>query len=709
MEVINSNFAAVLKQFRVLVRRCDFLAIDLEFTGLHTSKANAVSSADNLQIRYLKIRDSAKHFAVLQLGVSLFTWVPKAKLGRQRVESTSSTDSEEGNDMGSTLLMSDVQTCSRGSWEIQPFNIYVFPSGASKTQHSFVFETSSLKFLAQHNFDFNKCVSEGVHYLSRADTEAQYKFQKNALLKSLGGNRGSRLDTTKLRVDDEEFVHAQMIKVRELHSSARDVNSNSEVNLGPLFTSLAPCNSYRRRVLYQMIEDEFGDVMIVEKESKSQQRGMASLRVTLFPSAEAKQAHDLEKRASKLQMLDSQFDSAAGVRHIFDAISDSQKPVIGHNCFLDLAHIFEKFHSPLPLRVEEFTKTVHEKFPCIVDTKLLLSANKELNRLIHGQTSLGNAFAMLNSEHGDPDTPVSAHSSSTLLQPSLTKRESSLQSQTPILYSFAEGFKTYAKSNARHHEAAYDAFMTGVVFLNAAKSLGMNPQDISSWSHSFTGNNTEANGQTSNLSSAEDNLYRLTNQLYLMRLDESLHLPETGTGPDRSLFVHISGHPHKAQTGDFYRAFRNAQGGVRRVHWVDDNNLFLEMNESQGVKDAISRSFVKPSNQLINEEYDPLASLEHTSEANYSNHALGNLHDLEVQSYDKFQGDQMRPLVESSRNAVDWHKRSRSENTIVNPTNVNEGADDTIQPDKKKRKISSAHNSNVDHGVQDSVGYCTIS
>ena len=70
MEVVSSNFAAVLRQFRVLVRRCDFLAVDLEFTGLHSNRAMAASSADTHQARYLKARDSARHFAVLQLGVS---------------------------------------------------------------------------------------------------------------------------------------------------------------------------------------------------------------------------------------------------------------------------------------------------------------------------------------------------------------------------------------------------------------------------------------------------------------------------------------------------------------------------------------------------------------------------------------------------------------------------------------------------------------
>ena len=47
-----------------------------------------------------------------------------------------------------------------------------------------------------------------------------------------------------------------------------------------------------------------------------------------------------------------------------------------------------------------------------------------------------------------------------------------------------------------------------------------------------------------------------------------------------------------------------------RVHWVDDDNLFLQMNDADGVAAALSRSFVKPASAPVDEDYDLLASLD---------------------------------------------------------------------------------------------------
>ena len=52
---------------------------------------------------------------------------------------------------------------------------------------------------------------------------------------------------------------------------------------------------------------------------------------------------------------------------------------------------FARF-GPLPETLLDFTHIVHKYFPCIIDTKHLLSANPNLNRKVRGQTSLGDAF-----------------------------------------------------------------------------------------------------------------------------------------------------------------------------------------------------------------------------------------------------------------------------------------------------------------------------
>jgi hypothetical protein len=764
MEVVSSNFAAVLRQFRVLVRRCDFLAVDLEFTGLHSCRAMAASSADTHQARYLKARDSARHFAVLQLGVSLFTWVPSngdqesdkdwdpvdqedapaaastnpadsadsadsadfadfaksaksaaaAAASPDSAQSTSATDSDDEERDASSASSASSAAAGEGSWTVHPFNIYVMPSGDVKAQRVFTCEASALKFLSGHGFDFNKCVSKGVQFMSHADFSTRYAAQERQILsRATTGNKRSSIDVSTLRLDDQEFVDAVMASVRALSSSsssdAGDAASAAAAAASGQTTAIAsssivlePCNAFRRRIVYQMVEEEFGDTMVVTKEPQVlQQRGLARLRVTLFPSAEAKDAYDQAKLQRNLAESRAQLDVAVGVRHIFDAISDSRKPVIGHNCYLDLAHIFEKFKGPLPDSVNDFTNTVHEHFPCVVDTKRLLSANPELNRKVRGRTSLGDAFSAMTAEEDEPDTPMSSSSSAT------TASATAAVKTTLPPFTFAEGFDAYKNSEARQHEAAYDAYMTGVVFANAAHALGMNAYDLKSWARAFS--SVEVGEQELDKAAwaenKEDNVYGLSNELFLMRLGgASLRLgPLPQAELDRSLYVHVTGHPHRAQTGDFYRAFQDAGKGVRRVHWVDDDNLFLQMNDADGVAAALSRSFVKPASAPVDEDYDLLASLdgEEDKDASQKNHALGDLFDLQIQPYAAFQASLVDPPADDLNEAFARRKRAR-ENSA--------GAEDLSSSKKPKTAGSDDSDSDSDDGEQEGENgrYCTI-
>lgn len=46
-----------------------------------------------------------------------------------------------------------------------------------------------------------------------------------------------------------------------------------------------------------------------------------------------------------------------------------KKPIIGHNCSLDMYHLYDKFIDDLPLDIHEYKAKFHEWFPVIYDTK----------------------------------------------------------------------------------------------------------------------------------------------------------------------------------------------------------------------------------------------------------------------------------------------------------------------------------------------------
>lgn len=59
------------------------------------------------------------------------------------------------------------------------------------------------------------------------------------------------------------------------------------------------------------------------------------------------------------------------VLQIIRELIAQKKPLVGHNCLLDLLHLFEHFVRPLPPKYEVFKRELHSLLPCVVDTKHL--------------------------------------------------------------------------------------------------------------------------------------------------------------------------------------------------------------------------------------------------------------------------------------------------------------------------------------------------
>lgn len=72
--VTKSNFDSSLYDLRFHVRDADFVAIDLEMTGITSAPWRDSFEFDRFDIRYLKVKDSAEKFAVVQFGVCPFRW-----------------------------------------------------------------------------------------------------------------------------------------------------------------------------------------------------------------------------------------------------------------------------------------------------------------------------------------------------------------------------------------------------------------------------------------------------------------------------------------------------------------------------------------------------------------------------------------------------------------------------------------------------------
>ena len=75
-QVTKSNFEPALAELGSHVRAADFIAIDLEMTGVTSAPWRECFEFDRSDVRYLKVKDSAEKFAVVQFGVCPFRWDP---------------------------------------------------------------------------------------------------------------------------------------------------------------------------------------------------------------------------------------------------------------------------------------------------------------------------------------------------------------------------------------------------------------------------------------------------------------------------------------------------------------------------------------------------------------------------------------------------------------------------------------------------------
>ena len=127
-----------------------------------------------------------------------------------------------------------------------------------------------------------------------------------------------------------------------------------------------------------------------------------------------------------------------GLSKVIRAITATKAPLVGHNCLLDLIHLFKHFVGPLPDTLAGFKVELLKRFPCVYDTKTVAKHSAFEDCIL--SDALGDLFEAV---HGEVFQEVGVELPSTCSH--------------------------YSTSQA--HEAAYDAYMTGVSLLRMAKHI----------------------------------------------------------------------------------------------------------------------------------------------------------------------------------------------------------------------------------------------
>ncbi|KAK9121325.1 hypothetical protein Syun_018942 [Stephania yunnanensis] len=440
-KITRKNFNSALSDLRRQVREADFLSVDLEMTGITTAPWRESFVFDRLDILYLKIKDSVENFAAVQFGVCPFRW-----------------------------------DASKDCFIAYPYTFYIFPRKELQFDapvYEFLCQTASVEFLAKYQFDFNACIREGISYLSRAQEATALSRLNSSNQDKESSNEGWRLkeggDAELVSIADILFTERMKERISQWRDSLltntkgvqSEENSNdSNSKFLTVFFKMRPSirldgfTSHQHKLIQQVIRKHFKDLAYVRTVDDN------SLKQKLLVYTDSDEDRRLLTKEVKTDLCkgaELKLNAAVGFRHVVDLLSSEGKLVVGHNCFLDIAHIYNKFIGPLPSTVEEFATLVNKVFPFIIDTKYLLKADNAIKNLMkRNSTSLSSAFLYLCPQFASlPSSPLLPMQSSVKVEVEVDDMSSS---------DWNSGTK---------HEAGYDAIMTGCVFAQVCCHIGV--------------------------------------------------------------------------------------------------------------------------------------------------------------------------------------------------------------------------------------------
>ena len=490
MEILRSNFQESLATVSEAINSASLLAIDAEFSGLNV-KWGLENSFDTPQERYSKVKEGCKDFIIIQFGLCTFTWNKKQE-----------------------------------SYIAKPFNFYIFPKVWNRQcpDIRFLCQSSSIDFLTEHNFDFNKLFREGISYLRPYDEQKlkEHYLARNAQDSFISNSLTSPDSTTEASGgSSQKTPRAVPPEHRDFVEKA--CNSIEEMLKDPegKVTQFPPCNGYLRKLIYQTAKQRFKAG--IHMEAATNEKKERFIVVTKVSEDEKKKLEE-SKQAKEQELI----ENAVGFSQVVKMISQSGKVVVGHNMFLDLLHVIHQFLCPLPELFEDFKATLSAVFPSLVDTKVM--ANTQPFRDLIPSSVLAD----------------------------LVKHVSKKPFQKPAVL-FDEGCSCYSESSEKAHEAGYDAYITGLSFLSMANYLGsfQDPPKV-------------------NILPDSSLVLPFLNKIFVMRMEDVPYLNLAGPdlNPSRDHVFYLT-FPSDWKQGDILDLFNNF--GFVYISWIDSTSAFVSL------------------------------------------------------------------------------------------------------------------------------------
>lgn len=495
MEVTKKNFAEKLPLVQKAIQEASFIAIDGEFTGLDADGGTRQSILDTPEDRYLKSRQNVNKFLLVQFGLVTFHYNSK-----------------------------------KDKFTNRAFNFYVWPRQFSRSAPDirFLCQSSSIDFLVSQNFDFNKVFRDGISYLRPCDadkiraniTERQLARKNMTPNTSILSPNGAPKTSSDFVVPEDQIPYVNEITLR-VENWLKDSASKNTLRIDNP-------NPFQRRLLYNTIKPKFSDQYGFHMETI---KGKDKDRHLLLTKASLEEQQQLERERDQSEFIE--LEEALGFSKIIQTMVESKKPIIGHNCFLDLLYTIQQFIAPLPEDYQDFKSLISQKMPNVFDTKLMATTTP-LRDDIENST-LENMIKTL--EQAPFKLPK-------------------IESRNDI-----PGYSLEDKAE-KYHEAGFDAFVTGLCFIAMSNRLA----------------NIKEKSKKDNVWPNDEFLAPFVNKINMHRILDIpyLDLAAPDLEPNRDHVFHIS-FPDEWKTPDILNLF--APFGSVQVSWISDTSAYVCLRE----------------------------------------------------------------------------------------------------------------------------------
>jgi CAF1 family ribonuclease len=572
---------------------------------------------------------SARGYSTTSSGNSMVPPSSPVRTSRSSNNASSTGSNELKPPSSSTTIPHD--------YLVRRYNFYMFPSAPGNNnsycdsgydQKDVVLNPSTISFLHQHNMSLDMWSRDGIPYATTDHaTTILGSYRKKELdivreRKDPAQNRPvtvqdtirNRVELT--RIDDKNFHARAMANLREWldspisattqHQPAEILDPNDDEGVitdqqqDPLVNCsflLPPCNSFLRRALYESIQKEYpalelesgGNQQIrvwrlnemekVERNRRLRKESWEELigkRLGVWRIFEAlrRACSGLELDPSSILFANSyeqvDWDRVAGFnQELNETPSRRPIPIVVHNGFMDLCFLMTHFVShQLPDKYGDCKLVITEHFPLIYDTKVLATEcpcwDSDSNEQNASTTNLANLFQIVVC---DPNYYYNR------------SEENSRALLDDIYVLPAVGRSNKGNVEDQEHEAAYDAYMTGAIFVGLCHRIDQRIPTSAPNCNFLNIIHSQEHHNTARICFGRNKLYQMS--IYTMDLEEMR--------PDRDPLnrgmlsestYRISGIDKAVSTRDIVQCLSGIRDSADRqvnfvIVWIDDTTFLV--------------------------------------------------------------------------------------------------------------------------------------